>query len=187
MIRFNCPSCGTEISIPDNLAGQSGKCVACNTKIVAPGPPTQFIPDQQPSRTDPPAPASDPAVPRRGMDIGTSSAVCGVVAILICWIPPFNFFSLVSCGVGGIMAITGLFMSATKKWAGLSTILIGLALNVMAFLFAFSFTEMDDGRNSPTSELDALRQQQDRLTKDFVGDILNGLSCSAQEPRRETP
>jgi hypothetical protein len=36
MIHFNCPACGTRLTIPDNLAGAGGTCNHCKSKISIP-------------------------------------------------------------------------------------------------------------------------------------------------------
>lgn len=49
MIQFNCPSCGAAMSIPDNYAGQRGKCNGCGKPVTAPGVTASFIPDAKPT------------------------------------------------------------------------------------------------------------------------------------------
>jgi type II secretory ATPase GspE/PulE/Tfp pilus assembly ATPase PilB-like protein len=66
-IRFNCPTCGVELEVPDDAAGRSGKCSECDGPIVVPTPVTP--PDSGPERAGaspgptPPAQQPPPAEP----------------------------------------------------------------------------------------------------------------------------
>lgn len=35
-MRFNCPECGVDMTVPDEYAGKQGKCRACGTQITVP-------------------------------------------------------------------------------------------------------------------------------------------------------
>ena len=37
-ISFNCEFCGKKINAPDSAAGKSGKCPACQNKVLVPAP-----------------------------------------------------------------------------------------------------------------------------------------------------
>jgi hypothetical protein len=37
-IKFNCPTCGIELEVPDEAAGRSGRCSECDNPIVVPTP-----------------------------------------------------------------------------------------------------------------------------------------------------
>lgn len=41
MISFACPKCGSQLNIPDQYAGQVGKCTTCGSQITAPPLPAQ--------------------------------------------------------------------------------------------------------------------------------------------------
>jgi len=151
VIRFSCPSCGTPTSVPDNFAGQSGTCNSCGASIVAPGFPTNFIPSPPvPSRPSPysasrDVPGHDPAVPTininpplRGMSTGTVSVILGVLAILICWVPLLNFFSIILGGLGGIVAIIAALMAVSNKWIGFPAAFLGIVLNGTSFFVSMS-------------------------------------------------
>ncbi len=57
MIKFKCSQCGTGLSVPQNLAGKTGKCPKCGSLITA-------APQAQPAASEPEAVAesSQPAV-----------------------------------------------------------------------------------------------------------------------------
>jgi len=50
MINFTCAQCGQAMSVPDEMAGQSGKCKQCGAPVRVPGINTAeaFQPDQTP-------------------------------------------------------------------------------------------------------------------------------------------
>lgn len=45
MIEFQCPSCGKQLRVKAELAGRSGKCTGCSTKIVVPAASSDFFSD----------------------------------------------------------------------------------------------------------------------------------------------
>ena len=60
-IRVACPGCGTELNVPDEMAGRQGKCPKCGQVMVIP----QVAPATAPTPQAPP-PAPAPGPPRGG-------------------------------------------------------------------------------------------------------------------------
>src|SRR5690349_1286623 len=76
MIAFNCPKCGSKLSVPDNTAGKKGKCSQCRELVTvpsvasAPSVRTSCPPPPPPLRLDPDEPGekattSSPAIAKR--------------------------------------------------------------------------------------------------------------------------
>ena len=64
VLRFGCPACQQELSIPGTLAGVEGPCPHCRTGIAAPIPATQQparVLQAQPNPAPPPPVAPPPA------------------------------------------------------------------------------------------------------------------------------
>jgi len=44
-ITFKCTQCGHELTVPDELAGRTGRCARCGTRITVPSAHDGFLPD----------------------------------------------------------------------------------------------------------------------------------------------
>lgn len=57
MIRFQCPQCGSKLTVKDTKAGALGMCPGCGTKLrIPPAPVTEPAPSPTPARQGPPIP-----------------------------------------------------------------------------------------------------------------------------------
>lgn len=52
-IEFLCPYCSVTISVPDNAAGRTGKCPACQQRIKVPAPAVSAVPNVPAAPSDP--------------------------------------------------------------------------------------------------------------------------------------
>lgn len=65
-IDFECPSCKTSLSVPEELAGVEGPCPVCDTLVTAPKPPE---PVEEPAKfTEPVEPPQPEPRPYRAME-----------------------------------------------------------------------------------------------------------------------
>jgi ubiquitin-protein ligase len=49
MIRFSCPSCGREFTLPSSAAGKKGTCKSCGASLVVPNAPPVAAPASKPA------------------------------------------------------------------------------------------------------------------------------------------
>src|ERR1700693_2965419 len=71
MIRFDCPKCGSALSIPDNFAGRTGQCQNCASSIVTPKKPTDRRAE---ASSKAPRPGKAEALPRTSSPASTDKA-----------------------------------------------------------------------------------------------------------------
>ena len=144
-----CPSCNT----PNDDA--NAICASCGASF-APmynAPPPQGYPPQQqgyppqqqgyapPPQGYPPQPGYAPAPPKPpGFGLGIASMICGILALLICYVPWVNIASLVLSIVGLVLAIMAKKKNAEvgappgMATAGLVTSIIALVISAILFV-----------------------------------------------------
>ncbi len=92
-IAFPCPHCGTKLAVDDSFAGRSGRCHACNRRMVVPakgelpllaprgGPAARPAAQGQPAARPKPAASGDDAAPYRLAAIDDAPAARGTASL----------------------------------------------------------------------------------------------------------
>ena len=102
-LAIACPSCGTRLQVPDNLAGRQVKCSKCGAVMLVPGaaaPPPAPAPPAAPRIARPTAPARAPGPPppppspapepgtkaggKTGLIIGLAAGAAGLLLVCCC-------------------------------------------------------------------------------------------------------
>ena len=155
MISFSCPKCGNLLNIPDQYAGQVGKCNKCGSQVTAPQAPADLglPPDLANLNIDLNSYKVPPAAPRisRGSDtdwimiIGWSLFVIGVLTMFtrfwlvtsVCWLA-----SLILIGIDGPKR--DLSGGQMAKW-----IILTFLFWVAAFPCYMALRNRDEDQGSP--------------------------------------
>ncbi len=85
MINVSCPQCGRPMQVPDEYAGQKGRCSACGAAMTLPVP-QKVVPPTQTRCTDP-QPPRDPSISTSPPWEKTVTWVVGILLLLVISIP----------------------------------------------------------------------------------------------------
>lgn len=69
-----------------------------------------------------------------GNSLGVASMVLGILAFVICWIPILNLLGLPLSGLGLLLGIIGIIISATRRGAGVGFSIAGTAISMVALV-----------------------------------------------------
>ena len=69
-----------------------------------------------------------------GNSLGIASMVLGILAFVICWIPILNLLGLPLSGLGLLLGIIGIIISATRRGAGVGFSIAGTAISMVALV-----------------------------------------------------
>lgn len=71
---------------------------------------------------------------RHGNSLGIASMVLGILAFVICWIPILNLLGLPLSGLGLLLGIIGIIISATRGGSGIGFPIAGTAIAFVALV-----------------------------------------------------
>ena len=128
MIRVQCPTCGSRYKTEDRFAGMTTKCPNCGAGIAVPK-------DSGEPKTDSSRPTTL-IIPRApGPDgFAVASLVCGVLGLLIPFVPyvaAFGFIPAVTGTIAGIISTS----TAVKAKRSRCLAAAGLILSVLALIW----------------------------------------------------
>jgi hypothetical protein len=150
----DCSSCGSKLTVPDNLLGQEVKCPRCGTiKVVAHAstpPPTPQLQshaalrnqdyDDEDDRTDSRGRRSNQRatteVNGSALGLGIASLVLGIIAIPVAIIPCFGFWSMPVSGVGLVLGVCGFIIVQVSKRGSVGFPIAGSAVSFVALAIA---------------------------------------------------
>jgi hypothetical protein len=150
----DCTSCGSKLTVPDNLLGQEVKCPRCGTiRVVAPAstPPPVLPPQSQTAqpihdyddeddravrRTRPSDQRATTEVNGPALGMGIASLVLGIIAIPVAMIPCFGFWSMPVSGVGLALGVSGLIIVLVSKRGNAGFPIAGSAVSFVALAIA---------------------------------------------------
>lgn len=102
--------------------------------------------------------------------LATASMVLGIIAIVGCWIPYLNIFSIILGFVGLFLGIPAFIILLTKKKGSTGKTIAGLILCTLTLYIAFS---MNSATNQAISEgLDEMSNSLDEMNGNKTEDIL---------------
>lgn len=129
MISVTCPTCGSSFNTSDGNAGRNAKCPNCQNPLTIPG-----------ATAPAPAPAQAPAaqapvgVPADNSGVSIAGFVCGLVALILSFIPCINWFAFFPAIAGLICSIIGL-VTAKKAGKKKGLAIAGLILSAIAIIW----------------------------------------------------
>lgn len=186
MLYYGCPACGTAMSSPDSMAGQTEKCPECGNVAVVPGPATHPTPTLQPSTVHPVTPPVPipPSMPMNEVHVvhsyngniemktksqnglGIASLVIGIIAIVGCWLPFLNMISMflavlgIVCGaLGFLIALVGRKSGVGLPFSGL--VVCGIAIAVAASINSIAAKAIDETGKEISKTLNPLGDTTD--------------------------
>lgn len=147
-ISLSCPTCSTNLRVPDSAAGLTVKCPHCASQFTAPAeapPPGAYHPREAPS----PAPAAgdydDRPRPRREaapqstgvqLGLGIASLAVGALALPFALIHVLGPFSWPLAIAGLVVGTVGIIIACTKDGAGIAFPVSGAAVSFFTLAFA---------------------------------------------------
>ena len=150
----DCSSCGSKLTVPDNLLGQEVKCPRCGTiKVVAhastppPTPPSRSQAalrnqeyDHEDDRTDGRSrrgnQRASTEVNGSALGLGIASLVLGIIAVPVAIIPCFGFWSMPVSGVGLVLGVSGFIIVQVSKRGSVGVPIAGSAVSFVALAIA---------------------------------------------------
>jgi hypothetical protein len=168
-ITFNCPQCGRQLRVEDEVAGKTSKCNDCGEAVRVPGSPKAVLaPGQRPaaeteeeSLLEPPLPIARAApnthtVPARASagpvqvtvqqpsraarSLGITAMLLGVIAISSGWIPLVGAIGIPLGAFGLLLAMIGTIMATVRRGTGLGFSIGGGLICALAIFVAASIT-----------------------------------------------
>jgi hypothetical protein len=176
----DCSSCGSKLTVPDNLLGHEVKCPRCGTiKVVAPASNPPPPPQSQAARRNQDYDDEDDRPVRRSrgteqratteangpaFGLGIASLVLGIIAIPVALIPCFGFWSMPVSGVGLVLGVSGLIIVLVSKRGSLGFPIAGSAVSFAALAIAGLWLLVCAGVVSSTkSGLDQFKASMEEL------------------------
>jgi hypothetical protein len=105
-------------------------------------PPQGYAPDAYPYSPPPPAYYQGPPmypVPQQGNGIGIAGGVCGIVAVVLCWIPFVDYISIILGALAIIFGALGVRHANTHGGAGKGMAITGIVTGIVALVIAVLF------------------------------------------------
>jgi LSD1 subclass zinc finger protein len=136
-LLLDCPSCGRQLSLPDNTQARKVRCPACDTVFGGPDD------DERPSRARTPRRAA--AGSQLARVLGIVALCFGAPALLLGVIPPASVTGL-ACGLlGFLLGIGSLLFALARRRGGLVVAAVGAGLNLVAVVVAVAITAATGG------------------------------------------
>lgn len=129
MISVTCPTCGSSFNTSDENAGRNAKCPNCQNQLTIPA---AAAPAPAPAAA--PVPAQAPAGVPGHSGVSIAGFVCGIVALVLSFIPCINWFAFFPAVAGLICSIIGL---ATAKKGGnkKGLAIAGLVMSIVTIIW----------------------------------------------------
>jgi DNA-directed RNA polymerase subunit RPC12/RpoP len=133
MIRVQCLNCSSLFDTDERYAGMTANCPNCQAQIVIPAASSSVTPQVQQQRITSSAAGAD-NLPQGHGGISIAGFVCGIVAIVISFIPCMGLLALGPALAGIICSIIGLVKAKSRnRKKGLA--IAGLICSVLAVIW----------------------------------------------------
>ncbi|MGE3180886.1 MAG: hypothetical protein AB7N71_04590 [Phycisphaerae bacterium] len=105
------------------------------------------------------------------LTLGIIAVVLGVLALLVGWIPFLGLVAVPAAVLGGVLAIVGVLIAATKRFRGLGLPLLGAGICLVAFVIPLASTgstsvaiseSMDEVSREMKSQREAAQNERKR-------------------------
>ena len=135
MIRVKCLNCNSLFDTDERYAGMSASCPNCHAQIIIPTASSQVTPQVQKQGLSAGAAANDTInSPQGHSGVSIAGFVCGIVAIVISFIPCMGLLALGPALAGIICSIIGL-VKAKRRNRKKGLAIAGLICSVLAVIW----------------------------------------------------
>lgn len=131
MIRVQCPNCSSLFDTDEKYAGKTATCLTCQTRFPIPNISSKSTNQNKKSDQE----SESPGVLQQGHGgVSIAGFICGIVAILLPFIPCLGLLAGLSALAGIICSIIGL-VQAKKENRKRSLAIAGLICSIFAIIW----------------------------------------------------
>lgn len=167
-----CPTCKSDLNVPEDLDGQVIQCPQCGAPLVAKDLAAARRQRAAKRKLSSRRPVPEYATSSTAVQsLGIASLVLAVVGFAICWIPLLNLLAAPVSGLGFVLGIIGLVLSSRRQGRAIGYSVAGSSVSLLSLVVVGGMYFW----------LAHLRAQQDATNQDLVA-----LEAPSSRPVRAT-